>query len=165
MFFFPIKPVSNSWKNYVLEGKKSLGYKCILNCFNQLLSITCKQRWFLIIKNPRCSKNCFGCGSSFLKDYFATKENAYGIGRHIWSFFCSLYFIFLQRIAHLFFKFKIIINWSTFTCFLNAIISLIVLYMINTLAWDLDLNSKLDCYNKEYNTWLEELSDQILCYQ
>jgi len=75
LFFSPIKPVSNWWKNYVLERKKSLGYKCILNCFNQILSTTCKQRWFLIIKNPRSSKNCFGCGSSFLKDYFATKEN------------------------------------------------------------------------------------------
>jgi hypothetical protein len=66
-FSFPIKPINNSWKNYVLEGKKSLGHKWILNCFNQILSTTCKQRWFLILKNPRSSKNCFGCGSSFLK--------------------------------------------------------------------------------------------------
>jgi len=60
---------------------------------------------------------------------------------------------------------KIIVKWFIFTCFLNALIPLVVLYMINSiLVRVFDLNSNLDCYKKKYNAWLKELLNQKFYY-
>jgi hypothetical protein len=74
MFLFSTNPSSDSWKKYFLEGKTSLGHKCILNHFNQILSINYQGRWFLTIKRPKSSKIFFCYISSFLKGSFDAKK-------------------------------------------------------------------------------------------
>jgi hypothetical protein len=57
-----------------LEGKIVLGHKCILNVFNQTLSMNCKGKWFLTMKSFKSFRNCFCCKSSFLKSSSQTKK-------------------------------------------------------------------------------------------
>jgi hypothetical protein len=79
-FVFSTNMSSNSWENCFLERKLFFGWKnnfwtqCILNHFNKLFSTNCKGRWFLTIKKPKSSKNCFWCRSHFLKGFFVAKK-------------------------------------------------------------------------------------------
>jgi hypothetical protein len=91
----------NLWKNCFLERKTNLGHKCILNHFNQILSTNYKERWVLIIKSPRSSKNYFCYKSSFLKGSFIAKHLDMELV-DIFGLFRRLSFIFSQRIVHFF---------------------------------------------------------------
>jgi len=71
--FFSSKPSNNSRKRCFMEGKTSLGHKCILNCFNQILSRNYKKWWLLTIKSSHFSKNYFCYRSSFMKGSFVAK--------------------------------------------------------------------------------------------
>jgi hypothetical protein len=69
----------------------------------------------------------------------------YGIARHTW-YLLYMYFLLSQKIVD-FFNFKIIVKWFIFTCFLDVIIPLIVLYMINSiLVRVFEINFKPYCY-------------------
>ncbi len=134
--FLSTKPKSNSWKNNILEGKIILEHKCILNPFNHMFSANCKGRWFFIIRSPKSSKNYFCCKPFFLKGSFTTKKLDMELLKIFDLFFACYLSSFFKGLFTSSSIFKKIIEWSTLTCFLNATIPLVVLYIINPLlAW------------------------------
>jgi len=118
---FPTNLGNIYYENYLLERKTNLGHKCKHKHFIQRLSTNCMGKLFFILNKPIFSRNIFYYIWSFWKGYLVAKK---------WQFHNYMYMI--NNFA--------IIEWFAFTCFFNAVIPFVVLYMIRCFfAWILRL--------------------------
>ncbi len=119
-----------SLENCFLKGKTILKHKCIVNLFNQLLFTNCKKRWFLIIKRPKSSKNCFCYTSLFLTGSFATKKLNMELEKMFGLFLKGFFSSSFKGQLTFFSNFFKILELFELTCFLNAY-TINCIYMTN----------------------------------
>jgi hypothetical protein len=95
-----------------------------------LFSTNCKGRWFLTIKRVKSFKFLFCYTSFFLRGYFVAKKLNMEL-EETFDIFLGGYFSFSFKGYIYFLNLKNILGWYELTCFLNVIMPLDELSMIN----------------------------------